>query len=138
MSNCIPHGWMTCDRCWNGATDVQESGRFRLVRDPGHAGASNPSILVLGISKGNTQSDAHAKGSPVEDVAFKGMRPRLFQVLQAVGLLTGESYADFDPYRFTETEKEYAFASVVRCSLTGWSRKKDKHTAESQFVIPIH
>jgi hypothetical protein len=127
---------MSCDRCWTGATKLQESGPFRLVRDPGHAGASNPSILVLGISKGNTQSDAHARGSPVEEVAFKGMRPRLFEILQAVGLLPAETYAHFDHYRFNKSEREYGFASVVRCSLTGWDRKKERHTADSKNVIP--
>ena len=135
MQNCVPHGPMTCDRCWTGVTTRdQEAGPFRLVRDPGHWGSESPSVLVLGVSKGNTQSDAFAKDC-FEDVAFKQIRHRLLEVLQTVGLLRGETLAQFER-RFLAEEREYAFASVVRCSLTGMDRKKRKHTADSPNVIP--
>lgn len=134
-SNKVQHGSMTCDRCWkNVAGNVQESGSSRLVRDPGHWGSANPSTLVLGISKGNTQSSAFANGN-FDDVAFKGMRDRLLRVLQCGGLLAGETASQFEN-RFRRNELEYAFASVVRCSLTGLDRKKLIHTADSQNVIP--
>jgi hypothetical protein len=64
-----------------------------------------------------------------------GIRPRLLQVLQTVGLLQDETAADFEQ-RFCKDEREYAFASVVRCSLTGMDRKKPVHTADSPNVIP--
>ncbi|WP_424360579.1 hypothetical protein [Methylocystis parvus] len=134
-ANLVPHGRMACDRCWkNVTTNVQEAGPFRLVRDPGHWGSSTPSTLVLGVSKGNTQSNAFAT-SHFDAVAFMGIRGRLLQVLQTVGLLQGETVTAFEQ-RFCRDEQEYAFASVVRCSLTGMDRKKRIHTADSPNVIP--
>ena len=134
-SNLVQHGRITCNRCWqNVATNVQDAGPFRLVRDPGHWGSSNPSTLVLGISKGNTQSNAFATAQ-FDTVAFKSIRPRVLQVLQAVGLLQGETLAGFER-RFCKEESEYAFASVVRCSLTGLDGIRRIHTADSPKIIP--
>lgn len=131
----VLHGRMGCMRCWSeGADTLQESGPFRLVRDPGHWGASNPRTLVLGMSKGNTQSSAFASG-PFEAVAFKGIRPRMLTIFQAVGMLPDETEADFER-RFCASETEFAFASVVRCSITGMDRKKGVHTADSPNVLP--
>lgn len=129
------HGPVSCSRCWSDhCNPVQECGPFRLVRDPGHWGAANPGTLVLGISKGNTQSKAFATEA-FQLVAFKGIRHRILQVLQAVRLLPGESAVQFER-RFSARETDYAFASVVRCSLTGIDRKKGVHTADSPNVIP--
>lgn len=129
------HGEVRCERCWGGLdAQVQESGPFKLVRDPGHWGAENPRVLVLGISKGNTQSQAFGN-SAFEDVAFKGLRDRMLMLFQAAGLLGDETPATFNR-RFKLGERDFAFASVVRCSITGWNPLKGSHTAESPFVIP--
>lgn len=129
------HGPSTCTRCWNDtSTAVQEREAFRLVRDPGHWGASDPRILVLGISKGNTQSNAFTRG-PFDEVAFKGIRDRLLRVMQSVGLLPEEVPAGFER-RFSAEETDLAFASMVRCSLTGWNKAKGAHTADSPCVVP--
>ncbi len=129
------HGPSECRRCWAGPEkDVQEVGAFRLVRDPGHWGASEPHTLVLGISKGNTQSRAFAAGE-FDRVAFKGIRHRMLDLLQSVGLLPGESAGQFEQ-RFQRDEADFAFASVVRCSITGMDRRKGVHTADSPNVIP--
>jgi hypothetical protein len=131
----VLHGPVTCARCWPSAvTDIQECGSFRLVRDPGHWGASNPHTLVLGISKGNTQS--RALHSEIFDaVAFKGIRHRMLEAFQAVGILLGETIEAFDR-RFSASERDFAFASVVRCSITGFDRKKRVHTADSPNILP--
>lgn len=129
------HGLLSCRRCWGeNSSSIQERGPFRLVRDAGHWGSSNPHTLVLGISKGNTQSQALRDG-PFESVAFKGIRHRILQGFQSVGLLPNEAPADFER-RFGAGESDFAFASVVRCSLTGMDRKKGCHTADSPNVIP--
>lgn len=134
-STLVHHGRMSCDRCWkNVPKDEKEAGPFQLVRDPGHWGSSNPATMILGISKGNTQSKGFASGH-FDSVAFAGIRQRLLQVLQTVGLLEGESISRFE-HRFRGDEQEYAFASVVRCSLTGMDRKKGVHTADSPNVVP--
>jgi hypothetical protein len=129
----ICHGRIACRRCWACDEDVQEKGNFRLVRDPGHWGASEPQTLVLGISKGNTQSRAYAQGA-FEEVAFKGIRRRILEIFHSVGLLIGETPSAFER-RFTQSETDFAFASVVRCSLTGMDRKKRIHTADSPNVL---
>lgn len=113
---------------------MQNLGTFRLVRDPGHWGAPEPRTLVLGISKGNTQSKAFT-AEPFDEIAFKGTRHRLLEVLQAVGLLEGETPERFGR-RFSAEERDFAFASAVRCSLTGLDLKKGIHTADSPTVIP--
>lgn len=129
------HGPATCARCWAASTKlVQECGSFRLVRDPGHWGASDPLILVLGISKGNTQSRAFGSET-FEAVAFKGIRHRILEAFHAVGLLVNETKGAFEK-RFSASECDYAFASVVRCSITGMDRKKGIHTADSPNVLP--
>jgi hypothetical protein len=133
--NCVPHGLMPCGRCWKGTTtQTRNVGDFRLVRDPGHAGSSNPSVLVLGVSKGRTQSEAIANGD-FDKVGFKDCRDRLLKILQTVGLLSRqETEQNFD-LRFTAGGRDYAFASVVRCSLTGLNRE-NKYTADSPSVFP--
>lgn len=129
------HGPVDCVRCWkNLESTVQEEGAFRIVHDPGHWGACNPELLVLGMSKGNTQSTAYQTDT-FDNVAFKGMRHRMLKGFQAVGLLAGEDASSFEK-RFSSPEEDIAFASVVRCSLTGWDRKKERHTADSPNVLP--
>lgn len=129
------HGFLSCARCWaHEAQNVRESGPFRLVRDPGHWGATTPHTLVLGISKGNTQSRA-AHTDSFDRVAFKDIRHRILEAFNAVGLLKGENAGQFER-RFSDSEQDYAFASVVRCSITGMDSKKLTHTADSPNVIP--
>lgn len=131
----ICHGPLGCRRCWpNDQSTSQDRGPFRLINDPGHWGSAIPEVLVLGISKGNTQARAMA-AEPFEQVAFKGIRQRLLNVLQSVGLVTSDNPATFDA-RFSASERQLAFASVVRCSLTGLNPKKGIHTAESPVVLP--
>lgn len=131
----VSHGPVNCVRCWSDPSALlQECGPFRLVRDPGHWGATDPHTLVLGISKGNTQSKAFGT-EPFDGVAFKGIRHRILEAFQAVGLLPNETAASFER-RFYASERDYAFASVVRCSLTGMDRKKCVHTADSPNVLP--
>lgn len=129
------HGPQHCKCCWPQAEQsFQEQGPFRLVRDPGHWGAAEPHTLVLGISKGNTQAKAYGT-EPFDGVGFKNIRIRMLESFQAVGLLLDEKSAGFER-RFTAIERDYAFASVVRCSLTGLDRKKGVHTADSPNVLP--
>ncbi|HUZ32878.1 MAG TPA: hypothetical protein VMV19_12370 [Xanthobacteraceae bacterium] len=134
MSFDVYHGPLKCRRCWPRGGDIQHKGDFKLVHDPGYWGASQPITLVLGISKGNTQSRAYA-GEPFDKVAFKGIRHRVLEILQSVGLLPDERSEQFER-RFTSAELDFAFASVVRCSLTGLDRKKGIHTADSPNVLP--
>lgn len=59
----------------------------------------------------------------------------MLQAFQAVGLLHGESTQRFNQ-RFSPDERDFAFASVVRCSITGMHKAKGIHTADSPNVVP--
>src|SRR5690606_15377760 len=130
----IAHGRMTCDRCWAGCGDTMQAlDGAQLVRDPGHWGSDNPQVLVLGISKGNTQAAAY-ENEPFDTVAFKGIRDRMLQVFQSVGLLPNETLSRFE-LRFTSAERDFAFASLIRCSLSAWNETKGKFVADSPDIL---
>jgi hypothetical protein len=108
------HGKLSCRVCFPvGQAIVVRSG-WQARNDPGHWGGSNPRILVLGFSKGKTQSDVYADGG-FDEVAFSGMRERLALVLRKLGLLKAEE--DINA-KFRPDETDLAFASLVRCSLS--------------------
>jgi len=117
---------------------LSEDKKFKLVNDPAAWGAQNPKILVVGITKGNTQSNAMAH-SDFDEIAYKGFRPRLTAVLHSVGLARDvNNISDL----IRKEESTYAWGSVVRCSLTGFDRKKvkqypdDPYSSESGVVLP--
>src|SRR5271168_1768124 len=117
----IEHGPLRCTRCWQGIAESEqntESGRFKLVHDPGYWGNPSPSKLVLGITKGFTQSDAMKNERDFDGVAFKKCRPNLLAVLKKLGLCKQDSVENFNR-RFSASEREFGFASALRCSLTG-------------------
>lgn len=113
-SNFPAHGPIACRRCFGGSTDETLTiGRWQAVNDPGAWGSAAPKVLVLGFSKGFTQAGAYKTGK-FEDVPFKGMRPRLTEMLQALGLLRRDETVD---PKMHASEKDFAFGSLVRCSL---------------------
>lgn len=116
------HGWIACRKCLSPSETELRTGAWKVVNDPAAWGSSRPSVLVLGFSKGFTQSDAGRSGR-FEDVPFKGMRPRLSETLSALGVLNrGEDVTD----RVAATETELAFGSLVRCSLSRFNPKKQR------------
>jgi hypothetical protein len=50
-----------------------------------------------------------------------------------VGLAEEFTMQQFEQ-EFTEGAKTFGFASLVRCSLTGWNAKTEQYSAESRFV----
>jgi hypothetical protein len=88
-------------------------GRWQAINDPGAWGAQTPRVLVLGFSKGFTQANAYANGN-FEEIPFKGMRRRLTEMLQSLGVL---AETDEVGGKFAHDEKDFAFGSLVRCSL---------------------
>lgn len=129
------HGPIACRDCWNDCEasakeQVTADGRFRLVNDPGAWGSPDPLVLVLGISKGNIQAKEFAVGE-FDQVPFKNCRPRLRDSLAAAGLVEADD--DIDS-RMTAAEADFAFGSVVRCSVTGL--KDGKWKAGTPEVIP--
>jgi hypothetical protein len=113
------HGRISCRVCWKdgeGNHKLMDGQSAQLVNDPGYWGAPDPSVLVLGMSKGFTQSNMMATDQGSFDrIAYAKFRKRLLQGLQAVGLMEGVQ--NIDP-KLTAAEKEFGFASVIRCSMT--------------------
>ena len=71
------HGKLSCRLCFPVGQAIVTGGEWQARNDPGHWGGSNPKILVLGFSKGKTQSDVYAGGA-FDEVVFNGMRERAF------------------------------------------------------------
>src|SRR6185437_3907671 len=115
-----------------------EDKKFKLVNDPAAWGAQNPKILVVGITKGNTQSDAMTH-CDFDKIAYKGFRPRLTAVLHSVGLAGDVNDVS---ELIKKEESTYAWGSVVRCSLTGFDKEKEKgnprdpYSSKSGVVLP--
>jgi hypothetical protein len=118
------HGRIVCRLCFHGTGNVRLVRNWKIINDPCAAGGHKPEILVLGFSKGATQAGLYKK-EVVGNVMFGGKQTRqnLTAILRAVKLL-GENERVDDRIRKGETR--FAFASLVRCSL---SRVDEKATA---------
>jgi hypothetical protein len=114
-SNTLPcHGRIACRRCFSQDGDTQTIGKWQIVNDPAAWGSANPTVLVLGFSKGFTQANAF-RSEQFEDIPFKGMRSRLTEELRLIGVLgAGETVDE----KMVDGEREFAFGSLVRCSLS--------------------
>jgi hypothetical protein len=130
------HGPIVCRKCWPtnhvGNEFTTSDQRIRIVNDPGAWGSQDPAILVLGISKGFTQAREFADGE-FDSVPFKNCRPRLRDVLAAVGLMNSD--ADIDNC-MTSSEMDFAWGSVVRCSLSGRKTSEREFSAGTPDVLP--
>lgn len=116
------HGWITCRKCFPDPAPEQRLGAWNIVNDPAAWGSSRPRVLILGFSKGFTQSGA-SKTDRFEEVPFKGMRSRLSETLAILGVLKP---AEDVSRRMVSTEAELAFGSLVRCSLSRFNSKSQR------------
>lgn len=107
---------------FTGERETEEIGLRQAVNDPGAWGSDRPAVLVLGFSKGFTQADAYRNGA-FKAIPFKKMRPRLTEALRRIGLLPETEIVDV---KFSATERELAFGSLVRCSLSRLDRRTGK------------
>lgn len=108
------HGWQPCRACHSAGAEVRIEGSWHMRANPGYWGSSNPEVLVLGFSKGATQMAAASQAN-FDAVAFAGMRTRLTQVLDALGVgLQGQSIDE----ALTAKSKTLGAASLVRCGLS--------------------
>lgn len=125
------HGRLDCSRCFKSPSiNLQELGKWKMRNDPGAWGSQSPKYLVLGFSKGATQTDLYENGN-FDEVAFGGEKTRenLTNILRAVGvLLMGETVDQ----RIRAREQDFHFGSLVRCSL---SRLDEKETAKRGRTI---
>ncbi len=140
-ANLLPaHGLIECRRCWGsfgtGPEYVSRDSKFKLVNDPAAWGSREPRALVLGMTKGNTQSNAMSAcigEGDFDKVAYAKFRDRLTAVLQIVGLAKDANSVDS---LIVSKETEFGWGSVIRCSLTGWDAKSNQYSGESGKVLP--
>lgn len=123
------HGWQACRACHVTGQDMRVEGEWHLRANPGYWGSSSPRVLVLGFSKGATQIAAAASGG-FDGVAFAGMRPRLQQVLDALGFdLEGQTIDQ----ALSAEGRVLGAASLIRCGL---SLMKDGKLVTSGTIMP--
>ena len=84
---------------------------------------------MLGFSGGHNQS--YTVASNFNDRPFRGMRPRITQIFQKFGLLGLNERVDD---RIHENERDFAFGSILRCSISKWDDGK-QDWAKSGDVI---
>lgn len=130
MSIFPAHGRIPCNKCFQKGETVISRGQWRAVNDPGAWGSANPRILVLGFSKGATQADAY-QHRPFDQVAFAGARQRLKQILARLGLMPENR--DIDAL-MTGQEQDFAFGSLVRCSLSHWDAPKKTYLTSGSLI----
>jgi hypothetical protein len=88
---------------------------WKIINDPGAwGGGTEPNYLVLGFSKGATQSSIYESGR-FEDAAFAGMRTRLTEALRAMGALSNYESSDA---KISDPNSNIAFGSLIRCSVS--------------------
>ncbi len=126
MAELPKHGRLDCRDCFNSSNNIiYPHPKWKVRNDPGAWGSSMPSIMIVGFSKGATQSDIYKTGS-FDDVAFGGRETRrnLTNILRKSQLLT---HAETSNQKIKKNEKEFAFSSLVRCSC---SRIDEKESAK--------
>ena len=107
------HGWLDCWDCYQDRKDPYQYKDWELRHEPGYAGSCNPRILLLGFSKGATQS-GKAKQGDYDKVPFAGMRGRVQRILETLELMPQDRGID---EMLTAREVEFGAASLVRCTL---------------------
>ena len=107
------HGWQECRLCFSGKSSIALPKDWNLHNNPGYAGSSAPSTLILGFSKGANQNEIAKQGN-YDRVPFAGMRDRLQLMLDALDLMPTDRSID---QMLTANENEFGAGSLIRCSL---------------------
>src|SRR5262249_30060407 len=85
------HGRVECAACHGGAGYAFDNTRtradnWRITNNPLAWGSQEPDVVVLGFSKGPTQSGDLAR-TPHDAIAYKGGRTNFAKIMHHVGLL---------------------------------------------------
>lgn len=126
------HGRIACTACFPaGSTDFAPHPKWTMRNDPGAWGSANPTILVLGFSKGATQKDIYDTGT-FDDIAFGGQETRanLTNILRTARLI-GQYQTAADLIR--SSELGFAFGSLVRCSCARIDEKESKERGKAVY-----
>ena len=127
------HGWIGCTKCFKGRETSRLVGSgsipvWKIEQPNGAWGSANPLALVLGFSRGARQS----RPLPYDDIAFASMRTQLTKIMQALGLLAGNDRVD---NRIKESETDFHFASLFKCSVSMWDDKKAAYAKSGNSIL---
>lgn len=130
MSKLPEHGKIACNDCFNGAVvkfdqTIRTEGNWRLKNNPLSWGGTSPEIIVLGFSKGQTQSGAMDKVSH-EEIAYKGGRKSLGKILGHIGLFRGndDELSQLVSREISNKNSRFHFGSLIRCGVEQLSEDK--------------
>lgn len=119
------HGRIDCTKCFNKCSHAEfdktqrEEGAWRITANPLAWGNTDPEIIVLGFSKGPTQSGA-LNSTPHDQIAFKGSRRNVGKILKHIGLLNSSAGTDLGHAVNELIENRtgrFHFGSLIRCTV---------------------
>jgi len=119
------HGRINCNRCFSSCEHIEfdmtkrTDNDWRITANPLAWGNVEPEIIVLGFSKGPTQSGALAK-DPHDKIAYKKSRGNVGKMLKHVGILPqmdGENAADTVSRLIADQSGRFHFGSLIRCTV---------------------
>lgn len=125
MVNLPQHGRVNCTACFQSCKSVEfdltkrTEGNWRITANPLAWGNSEPEILVLGFSKGQTQSGALAT-TPHDLIAYKKGRTNIGKIFQHIGLIqpkSGRSLGEIVDDLIADQSGRFHFASLIRCTV---------------------
>lgn len=125
------HGRIDCTKCFSGCavdfdkTKITDTG-WRITANPLAWGNPNCEIVVLGFSKGPTQSGALAN-SPHDEIAYKGSRLNVGKILSHIGVLPTFSEKDLGTTvseAIANQSGRFHFGSLIRCTVERYEEKE--------------
>ncbi len=132
--NCLPkHGRVQCSACYDTNqitfdTTKQTEGNWRITANPLAWGNPEAEIVVLGFSKGPTQTGALAN-TPHDEIAYKGSRLNVGKILAHVGLMEKTDNSTLKilvDQAIADKNGRFHFSSFIRCTVEQHDVKNKK------------
>jgi hypothetical protein len=104
----------------------REQGNWRIKSNPLSWGGENPTVVVLGFSKGPTQAGALVR-SHHDQIAYKGSRENVGKILRRIGLLpksVNDKYAQKVDDLISDKDGMFHFGSLIRCTVEQFTETK--------------
>lgn len=141
--SCLPkHGRVGCEACYSGCATrfdetKEERDGWRITSNPLSWGSTEPEVVVLGFSKGPTQSGSLAN-TPHDEVAYKGSRLNVGRIMAHVGLIpqAGSNELKQTVDRLLSDQKgRFHFGSLIRCTVERFDRNNGKWTGSGGGML---
>ncbi len=122
------HGKIDCNACFHSSPVTfdktkREEEIWRITNNPIAWGNNQPEVLVLGFSKGQTQTGALSSGN-LNSVPFKGHRKKMAKVLAKIGIMKEPSSEELSKEISSKTGR-FHFGSLIRCAVERHDLKKN-------------